>query len=79
MTYQTDKFSCVSNAAEEISLYVDLVYLALYEGFSQEINLTHMQESAKEKEKCLSCWFFFLRTFELFSVVKGLPTIKMKM
>lgn len=55
MTYQTDKFSCVSNAAEEISLYVDLVYLALYEGFSQEINLTHMQESAKEKEKCLSC------------------------
>lgn len=32
-------------------MYVDLVYLALYEGFSQETNLTHMQESVKEKEK----------------------------
>lgn len=25
-------------------MYVDLLYLPLYEGFSQEINLTHMQE-----------------------------------
>lgn len=80
MTYQTDEFSCVSNAAEEISVYVDLVYLALYEGFSQEINLTHMQESAKEKGKDSKLLaFFFLRTFELFSAVMGLPTVEMKM
>lgn len=59
MTYQTEEFSCVSNAAEEISVYVDLVYLALYEGFSEEINLTHMQESAKEKEKVSKQLTFF--------------------
>lgn len=58
MTYQTDELSCVSSV-EELSVYVDLVYLALYEGFSQEINLTHIQESAK-KRKSLSCWLMFL-------------------
>lgn len=80
MTYQTDEFSCVSSAEEELSVYVDLVNLALYEGFSQEINLTHMQESAKEKEKEseLLADVFVLSTFELFSAAMGLPTIKMK-
>lgn len=43
--------------------------------------LTHMQESAKEKEKEseLLADVFILKTFELFSAAMGLPTIKMKM
>lgn len=65
---------------KKISVYVDFVYLALYEDFSQEINLIHMQEPAKEKEKESKLLAFFsLRTFELFSAVMGLPTIEMKM